>query len=95
MNADNFQSSIIYFYLGSKEEETSWCVKSKHDLILFVILSKVSACLVNSLMLLFHCFYNVFRSILFLPLSFQADKISRNQEFWLPIVPYHAALMNF
>ena len=94
MNADNFQSSIIYFYLGSKEEETSWCVKSKHDLILFVILSKVGACLANSLMFLFHCLYVVIRYTLSLPLSFQADKISRNQEFWLPTVPYHAALMN-
>ena len=95
MNADNFQSSLIYFYLGSKEEETSWCVKSKHDLILFVILSKVGACLANSLMFLFHYLYAAIRFILFLSLSFQADKISRNQEFWLPTVSFHAALMNF
>ena len=93
-NADNSQFPLIFFYLGSKEEETSWCVKSKHDLILFVILSKVGACLANSLMFLFHYLYAAVRFILFLSLSFQADKISRNQEFWLPSVSFHAALMN-
>ena len=93
--ADTNQSLFIYFCLGSKEEETSWNVKSKHELVLFVILSKVSACITNSLTLLFHCSYVVICSILSLFLSFQAHKISRNQEVWLPIVSYYAsALMN-
>ena len=93
--ADKTQLLIDYLCLGGKEE-TSWIVKSKHELILFVILSRVSACITNTLVMLFQCSYLAIFSTLSLFLSFQADKFSRNQcEVWLPIVSYYVpALMN-